>query len=419
MRDDPKKLRADGRWMRSSAIAMTRIPRPSAWTVVVVAAVFALSAESLLAVRASQSPPLQVDITVSTGPPNGLSGRFTLTSGLYPLSAHLALVPGAIRHMTDPTVLYFADSTYPSLYAPVNDVIQMEARIASYLRLIGSNAQIQVVSGPDLPAALFEHPTAFLVFLGQGVLPDSVFAPGDSLIHDWVVEGGTLVWAGGPLAYWEGHPIPTGFYYDSLKWWGQQDLAGFPLTDVSPVANASVEPATTYSTNESSLGAALGLSYPGIPSGANVTEVTTHHGVVLGSIAGSLDAPGVRAPVSSLVYVPDGLGSIFYFGGALFHGLNHPIPDGSVTLSQDVGILLGLRYLPGVGPSAFTAIDLGSLDQRSVTLTLSNDSGGVVALVTSSLQGTLLEFWASQIVSPPTNTTALGVAPAAERWIPR
>ncbi|MCI4335701.1 MAG: hypothetical protein L3K17_00680 [Thermoplasmata archaeon] len=220
------------------------------------------------------------------------------------------------------------------------------------------------------------------------------------------------MWAGGPLGFSAGHPtVPSGFHYDSPAWAGQLDLAGFPLTDVArlaPRGTATTTPSPPLlGTNQSSLGGALDLQYPGTADGANVSEVVAHAGVVLGTIAASPGPAGV-SPRTSICFLPVGEGGIYYFGGADLSSYQSYVPfangwitGGTLDVASDMAELIGLGFTPVSGPSTSQDVQLGPGESIVKSLSLANYTGGVAVLVRCGVDWTTFALWGESIGSPP------------------
>ncbi len=375
-------------------------PRVAATFAILV--VVALIVESVLVVGLGSIPILQVRVSTSPVPPHGLAATFSLAAGLHPVSVHVGLVPGSPLGATDPVVLVFADQQYRPLYAAFNDVYGVAIRLSSYLTLEHSNLQVQVVDAPNLPNVLTQHPHAFLVMAGTGIIPDSLFSLYANQLPQWIRGGGMLIWAGGPLAYFEGHPTPgvgTGFAHQDLGWNGQVRLVGYDLTDPwfggptagpGPVTSSNV----TY-TDE--FAQALGVQYSASPAGANLTSLAQHNGVGLGFVGAS---PNGSAPRTSLAWVPVGSGGVFFFGGAIYDPAIGSIPQASVQLAEDIDLLVSLNFRPAAGVVDHQDLSLSPGQHASATLSIPNASSGAVAVVHSEFQGSLLFWWGDSFPSP-------------------
>lgn len=331
-----------------------------------------------------------------------------VSNGLLPSSVHLALVPSGGSAASDPTILYFSDASYHPLYGSIGDIDTSGTRLASYLALMHSPDQVDFVNGAGLPAQLELHPHGTLVFVGTGVLPDFVYSQNSTLLAYWLQNGGTLIWAGGPLGYTAGHPTSGGgFFYDNLGWLGELKLAGFALSDsfdLSDPAPGSAGPG--YAPTATALASALQLSYGGAFVGANVTQVQAHQGVVLGNTAPGLDAASAESPRASTAFVPVGRGGLLYFGAGLYEAPLGFVPDGSVELCQDIATWLSLPRQPTNGPVTEANVNLTSYQQSSVSLSVPLVDGDYIALARSQLQGSQLTFWSGVV---PLNGTGVGV----------
>jgi hypothetical protein len=368
--------------------------------VVVLVAVAVLAAESGLFLLGGVHPPMSVSIRSAIAG-TGLTAEVSISNGLVPMSAQVSLLPGHLAPSSDTTIFYLADSQFPSLYSPFSSTRSIGVRVGQYLELMGSPLQVIDVSAPEVTGALADHPKGTLAIVGTGVIPDTLYSANVSTLRSWIVGGGTLVWAGGPLGYSEGHPAPAGFVYDSLGWVGPTKFFGYPLSD--PVNLNSTDPddfPPTYGTVVTPLGADLGLVYTGTPSGANVSQVAAHGGLTLGVRTPGGPTNASPAARTSLAWVPLGSGGIWYFGGALFASPVGYIPQASVNLSEDIALVLGLGYRPSAGLSESRTVTLGSLASTTVTVSVADRSAGVVAIVRGQTQGALFYFFSETLATP-------------------
>jgi len=328
----------------------------------------------------------------------GEAAQVSLTNGVVPISASVALVPGRSALPADRTVLFLADSQLPSLYSPYSTTLSIGTRVDGYFGIMRAPLSVVDVTTAQVAGAIADHPYGTLVMVGSGVIPDTLYSARVSVLHAWIAGGGTVVWAGGPFAYSEGHPTDSGFVYSSLRWSGQTRFFGFPLSD--PVNVNSTDPADfppLYGTLPTPLGADLGLVYTGTASGANVTQVETHGGVTLGVRTPAISG---AAPRTSLAYLPVGSGGVWFFGGALFSPPVGYIPQASVNLSEDIALVLGLGYRPVDGPSEGRVVDLAALAATTVTLSVPDRSNGVVVIVRGQTEGALLYFFSETLAAP-------------------
>lgn len=387
----------------------------------VVVLVAALASESVLGVigQGSRSPNTSASARVGPDGTIQLSVSIPATSGR--LSMHVAAIPSDPLAQDRPDRIYvLLDSSYPGLYISYSDEEFVALHLIVFLDRMGANIPVNVVRGDQVAAALSSDPHAALVIAGTPA-PSSVLSPNSSLLAQWIRNGGTLFWAGGPLGFASGEVLPGGgFRYDSLFWRGQISLVGFPLTDPGVVAkpgNASRLPLPPlYGVNPSPLATALGIAYTATPDGANVTRLEAHGGVSLGFEAPSAEDPAA-GPWTSLAYVPVGSGGVFYFGGGDLSSYQGYVPyaagwivDGSVDASRDISLLAGLGYVPTARPLAQADVVSSTTEPTLATLTLPNTTGGLTVFVESTTVGEILYFWSertstAQLLSQSTTWT--------------
>jgi hypothetical protein len=399
----------------TTGVPTAPVAHPRGWTLIALLMVAVLLVASAGFLFSSVRPALSVSLTPGPAQGSNLSVDVGLTGGSLPLTAQVGLIPGSIHAFGDGTVLYFEDPTYPALYGPSGDIFAMGVRVGSYLELMGADDRIQPTTALGLPTALSAHPHGTLVEFGYGILPDFVYSANYSMLRYWLLGGGTLLWAGGPLAYSEGHALDSGgFQYEPMKWSGQWSLLGFPLSD--PYNLTAVDTTgfpALYATGRTALGDALGLTYQGSVDGANVTQLVNDHGAELGS-----QAPPQRGGASartSIAFVPVGEGGIYYFGGGLFDPRLGYVPQSSVNLSLDAATIIGLGYVPAPGSAASAAIYVAPFSAESVHLTITAPVRGAFVLVRSQQQGALLFFWTSPALPSPPSLMATSIGPAIRR----
>jgi hypothetical protein len=372
-----------------------RTARPSrtAVTVSLAAAlvVIAMTAEVGItsAVLTPPPPPLGVQIVSVTSLPNAVTTTLRLTSGTSAVTVHFGLLAGGQR--ASGPVHVFADAGFPDTNGSYSATLEIAERVSLALTQADAPSAVPIVDAEALPGLLASGPPGTLIVLG-GSVPDSVLSNTSDALGAWVAEGGTLIWAGGPLGGSAGHPAPGGFVWDSPGWNGQDDLVHYALSDAGPVGPLLAESA-------SPLALAFGTAYNGTPTGANTTALAAHGGFDLG-----FDTPegsNGSAPRSSFVYQPVGSGGVFFFGGAQ-RASNAPpldVPAATFSLADDIALLLATGYVPAAGPSASATIHLAALHTVIVKLTVPTGEArnGLVALVTTPTLPTFLSIWSSPV----------------------
>jgi hypothetical protein len=366
----------------------------------VVASVAAVLVVVLLAVEvgtavAAVGPPrstLQVAVLSLASGATTTTATLRLTAGSTPLTVHVGILPGRERAVGP--VHVFNDAAYPDPNGSFTTTAEVLERTVLALAGTAHPPSVATVDGAALPALLAAGPPGTLVVLG-GLVPDSVLSNSSQLLATWVADGGTLIWAGGPLGASEGHPVPGGFVSDPLGWAGQLDLVHYPLSDVGA-------PGPLRSGNATGLANALGTAYDGTPTGANTTAVASHGGVDLG-LDGRAGSAGASLR-SSLVYQPVGAGGVFYFGGSVWGAKQPPldVPTASFELADDLALLLGTGYVPAPGPSASAnlALDAGESVTLRLTVPVGLAPNGLVALVTTPTLPTFLSIWSTTLAAP-------------------
>jgi hypothetical protein len=355
--------------------------------------------EGGVAILAQFHPPMSVSV-VAAGPFGpGYQAEFRLSAGLLPIGALVALVPGTARLSASSDLFYFDDPLFPPLYGSPIDVADTGDRLGIYFDDMHVPVAVQFVDSHSVLEELATHPRSVFVVAAVGVIPDWLYSNSSDFLRNWIVGGGTLIWAGGPLAFSEGRPGPSGrLVYDSLNWEGQTRLLGFNLTDPSSTPSPVTDFVPPPSGNtQSTLSQALGISYSGITTGANVSELARHRCFSLGfegSLPGASFTSGAR---TSLAYIPLGNGSIYYFGGGIVYPEQAQLAQASVEISQDISTLVGSGYRPAPGVPASVTIELPSLGSSTVILSMATRSAGVVGFVRSQIQGTYQYFWAEEM----------------------
>ena len=97
--------------------------------------------------------------------------------------------------------------------------------------------------------------TAIMIL--SGVLPDTVYGEGNTLLEDWLGLGGALYWTGGPLGYYVGHPNDT---EDPLEVF-DKDPGGRFLGKHDSIAVSEEQVLGTDPSDQHEIGLALGIYY--------------------------------------------------------------------------------------------------------------------------------------------------------------
>lgn len=335
--------------------------------------------------------------------PVELGGTVTLNLSLQsnvpvPLPVRAALVPMAVGAHSD--AVYFVQD--PALTAAFGNPAEIElllGRVQSELAELGSPTHVQVVDGSGLARVVANDSnasSAIVLDLEYGALPATVLSNSTNLLTPWLDAGGTLVWAGGPLGYYNGTSVPTpnGTVTGGLGWAAQERLLGFNLADPSPTSvDQRPVPGPVTGNASTSLGIGLGLQYNGTVFGANVSTLALHHGLSLG-----WETPLGEGPIrTSLAYLPVGNGSLYYFGGAIVAPPGVYVPEAGERLAQDVAELIAFPFVPYSGPVEVDNVTLAVYGSGALSLTLRNASGPLGLLVSADLSGSVVYEYLEQI----------------------
>jgi hypothetical protein len=371
---------------------MSRYPlRPLTLIGILTVAVIAVVPLSL-APRAVDRP-IAVSVIVGHAGPTGVPIALDARSFVGAVQLGAAIVPGTSPAVSNRTLFVLSDPGFQPKYCGPSDVAAMVSSLSSDLSELHSPVDVRTVDAESLPAVLTNHPGSVLLDLCYDFLPDSVFSNNSSLLLSWLRAGGSLFWAGGPLAYYEGHLAPSGaVIYDSLNWQGQLKLAGFPLED--PIGSPEIRSVgPLVSTGATAWSSALGLTYEGTADGANVTQVAKHGGVALGYVSAPAAGPPSPDPRTSLAFVAVGSGGIYYFGGALWGTGSGVVPSGTVALSTDIALLIAVDYVPVPGNPLFQNLSLASFGSGQASFLVPISSTPGLIMVRSEVSGVFLFLW--------------------------
>jgi hypothetical protein len=355
----PRDRQLDGshrRWIPSGPAVRTGFTT----SVLALLTVALVGATGVLSTSRATAPLYEATVVAVGSGLTSSTASVTIQVGAVAMDAHVGLIPGS-RWPAGP-IDFFADPAYPSPYATYTQVRALAERVAVSLGASGAGRAVSIVDSAGLSAELATTGPATVVVIG-GLLPDTVLRGAASPLERWILAGGSLVWAGGPLGFTEGHPLPNGtFYWDPLLWEAQLDLVGFPLSDPG---NGGPLSAST----PSSIAATLGLAYNGTPSGANVTQVSHYGGTILGWTTGP--GPQGESARASLVSIPVGAGRVLFFGGA-FVAATRPqqyVPLADFTLSADLALLFQTGFAAHGSGGVSVNLELAAGARRTVTVT--------------------------------------------------
>jgi hypothetical protein len=359
--------------------------RRAGWGIAVVFAVAAIVI--VTSVLTTVGPEFSLGISIGPVSNGNLTVSARITNNRLPaLPVSAALIPGAAYDRQARPIYVFEDPQASCFMGAVSNIQALVGRVEQQATSYGGLPGISVVNASGVLSVLATQPRAILLLLECGVMPVSPNDPNDSALRLWLNGGGILVWAGGPLSYFE--QVVTFPEYGLLTpgWAGQYELLGYPLTDSNP--GPSWFPAAwvggVTGVDASPAASMLGFSYAGVPYGANTTQVALHNGTDLGF--DTLPSAG-GIPRTSIAFIPVGAGAIVYFGGALW-AFNGPIvPDGGTALGFDVAKILGLGIQYAPGDSSSRATSIGTLSSTTVDLTVRVSPRGDVFVVQVGVAG--------------------------------
>jgi hypothetical protein len=386
---------------------------------VAAALALAILASGGLALVLQQVPAFSLDVGQTTVHGNSVSVNLTLASHRpWPVPVRAALAPINFRSGPEHAFFYL-DPSQPAQFGSHDDVVALVDRALVGLRDQDSNTTVSTVTGAALPAVLAGNPQGILIVAEYGILPWTLLSNSSSLLRTWLLGGGTLIWAGGPLGYYEGGPggpsalVPSAPYPDGLGWAGQVRLLGFPLTDPTPGAPYELRPSMGPLTGwvPAPMQEVLGIEYNGTVYGANTSELAAHGGLSLGFETPGAAGPGAPSPRTSLAWLPIGNGSLFYFGGGIWTQFGDAIPQGGQRLGLDITQLIAHPYLPGQGVTDIVPLTLGAFSTESETLQIVTYDSGVALIVQSSVDGVLFFQLSRQLT--PSHSGGSGVHPGA------
>jgi hypothetical protein len=393
------------------------MPNPSIAPIMALLVASAVGIATLFVVPALAAPAVSVRIVSASEQGGNLLITLQVTSHrASALPVTLAGAPGRLVSPNARPIYIVADPSFPSYFGSYADILGQTERVADQFAVFGSTAPLNFVTFAQLPAVLASHPNAVLVDIETGVLPSSILPPNSTAFVDWLSGGGTLVWAGGPLGFFQtgmenGAPVIL-----HVGWGAQSAILGYDLVD--PTGNSTAEtpvaePGLLEGTQASPYAVALSDVYQGVPYGANLTEVVVHGGTDLG-----WNAFGPH-PRTSLALLPVGYGSIYFFGGGLGAYGGPSVADAGYALAIDLGRLLGDGFVPAYGSTpTYALVTVPAFGSVSELLTRPVHAGPSALVVQSSVAGVTTFFWSAPTPSSVT-VSSTAFAPLEELRLAR
>ena len=386
----------------------------SRWAAPLTALLLALTVgvTTLFVVPTLAAPAISVRIVSAVESGGTLTVDLAVTSHrASPLPVTAVSAPGRLTAPDAREVYVLADSGYHTYFGSFADVVAQETRIQDQFGVYGRGPTLQQITFSDLPQVMAGHPNAVIVDIEGGLLPSSILPPNSTALVTWISGGGTLVWAGGPLGFFQIAPRGGVLTIVPAGWKAQTQILGYPLTD--PTGNNTArtplaEPGQLEGTLPSPYATALSNVYAGVPYGANVTEVSQHGGIDLG-----WDQLGTH-PRTSLALLPVGYGSLYYFGGALGAYGGPSVADAGYALAIDLARLLGDGFTPAfTGGPTYIPTTVPAFGTVSVSLMRAASAGPSALLVQSAVAGVTTCFGSAPTPASATLTGAWNGDPVA------
>jgi Gpi18-like mannosyltransferase len=269
---------------------------------------------------------------------------YYIKSGSYPVNLQVFATPvtSGIKETIEKTIFIYYDDTYPSSFVTKAGWAGLLDHAPVELRLRGYNGSINIVDADEL-SIVMKQAYDSVIIIPSGVFPETVHAENESIIHNWLEAGGTLIWMGDVFGYFTGlrngnleHFLGTNFTQV------QYQILGY-----APIGEPSGRSA--FATVQSAFSNALDLQYPDASMGALVSEVVKSHGMILGETTNSTDA---RTSISSL---PVGNGHLLLFGGGIGTVFTS---TGEDVIAHDIAQIICSGVLFSTGVQAFSSYEL-------------------------------------------------------------
>jgi Gpi18-like mannosyltransferase len=279
---------------------------------------------------------------------------YNIKSGSYPVDLQVFATPttSVIDETADKTVFIYYDDAYLSSFVTRVGWAGLLDHAPVELRLRGYRGSIEIVNADELRNVM-EQDYDSVVIIPSGVFPETVHAKNESIVHNWLEAGGTLIWIGDAFGYLTGLKNGSIEYFLGNNFTQVQDqILGF-----APVGELSGQ--SEFATVQSVFSSALDLQYPDASMGALISEVARVNGLVLGETSNSTDA---RTSISSL---PIGDGHLLLFGGGIGTVFT---ATGEDVLSHDIAQILCSGFPFSSGVIAFSSYELAKNEAKASSL---------------------------------------------------
>jgi len=277
--------------------------------------------------RAEQG--LSVEVTSTSLTDKASSFHLMVSHGSPKQPLDLAAFALGKRPVRQLSVYVYEDSRFPVADVAPTVPQGIFDHLSGELATRHYEASVAAVSAEDLARVLKDTTTAAgrVAVMMTGVIPANVFSSNVDLLTPWVQAGGLAVWGGGAIGFWSGENGQSLSTDDALGDAGTQRLLGSNV----------VEFPTTFGSRgdvESAFASALDLNYNFTGAGVFLDAIAAH---------GGLDLGWDSAQVTSVAYLPRGLGGFLIFGGE--------IPD-EASVSVDLARILMSGAIYGTGQAA-------------------------------------------------------------------
>jgi len=222
---------------------------------------------------------------------------YSIKQGTYPNILKVTLIP-VYQSLIDKNLYVYYDKDYPYSLTSLGSWIGVIDHLDENVKLKGYKGKLEIVNASKLKEIMLQKYNSVLI-IPSGVLPETVHTKENSIVKQYLENGGIIVWIGDVFAAYSGKQGGKiiSFSPENPGLEAQEKILGYIISNTSKFESADVE--THYSK-------ALSLKYPGIHTGAFREEILKHNGLVLGK---------VKENRTSIGMVPVGKGFLILFGG--------------------------------------------------------------------------------------------------------